>query len=99
MSGTLKLLPKNKYAWIRVIDEDQKVAGGLLYAPGNVDKQYRLAEVLGIDSDCQESKGVSVGDKILYDALGAVSHRMGNSTYTTVKVVNILAVIETSEDA
>ena len=89
----LKLEPKNKYAWIRTIDEDQKV--GTLYVPGNVSNSYRLAEVLALDSDCPEAKGISVGDRVLYDTIGSVAHRIGNSTYTTVRVLNILAVVRT----
>lgn len=90
-----KLFPKNKYAWIRPLEEDQKV--GNLFVPGNVSNSYRIAEVLGID-DCDEAKGIGVGQRVLYDTLGAVSHRIGNATYVTVKVLNILAVVETAEE-
>lgn len=93
----LKLIPKNKYAWIRPIDEDQKV--GALYVPGNVSNSYRLAEVLSIDEDCPEAKGISVGDRVLYDTIGSVAHRIGNSTYTTVKVLNFLAVVKQAEES
>jgi len=92
----MKLVPTNKYVWLRTLSEDQKI--GNLYVPGNVTNSYKLAEVLGIDSDCAESKGINVGDKVLYDSIGCVSHRIGNSTYETVKIANIIAVVEKCGD-
>lgn len=89
MHHTLK--PKNKYAWIEPIDEANKV--GMLYTPGNLSNQYRLARLRAFDGSCPEAEGYTVGDTVLYDTLGAVEHRIGNRTYTTVKMLNFLAVV------
>jgi len=88
-----ELKPMNKYVVIKTIEPDQKVAGGLLYAPGNVSNQYQLAKVLAVSS-CHETECLEVGDTILYDTLGAVNHRIGGQTFTTVKAANILGVVK-----
>lgn len=89
----LQLQPKNKYVWIEPIDEPNKVAGGLLYAPGNVTNQYRIAKLLAFDGDCPEAKGYEVGQTVLYDTVGAVEHKFGPQRLTTMKIMNILAIV------
>lgn len=89
MSYSLK--PMNKYVVIEPIDEPTKTAGGL-FMPGNVTNQYRSAKLIAL-SECDEARGMNVGDIVLYDTLGAISHRIGNQTITTVKVLNILGVV------
>lgn len=85
------LAPRNKYAWIEPLDEANKI--GMIFTPGNVSNQYRLAKLLAFDSNCDESKGYEVGQIVLYDTLGAVEHRIGNRMYTTVRMLNFLAVV------
>lgn len=92
----VELLPKNKYVWLQPIDEAQKV--GSIYMPGNVSNMYRLAKVMGI-AECDEAKNIAVGDTVLYDTVGAVEHRIGNRMYTTVKVMNIIAVVTNKEES
>lgn len=93
----LELKPMNKYLVIDPIKEDERVAGGLLYAPGNaLEKQYRMGKVLAKD-DCDEAKAIEVGSTVLYDAIGSVSHRIGNRSLTTVKVLNVLAIVAQKE--
>lgn len=87
----MKLEPRNKYAWIKNLDTAEKI--GILYAPGNVSNQYRLATLKAFDSDCPEAKGYEVGQTVLYDTIGAVEHRIGNEMFTTVKILNIVAVV------
>jgi co-chaperonin GroES (HSP10) len=95
----VELRPMNKYLVIDPIAEDEKIAGGLLYRPGNaLEKQFRMAKVLAKD-ECEEARGISVGATILYDAIGSVSHRVGNQSFTTVRVLNVLAVVEQREAA
>lgn len=86
------LIPKNKYAWIKNIDQADKV--GSLYVPGSTTNQYRMATLLAFDDECSESKGLEVNQTVLYDTIGAVDHRIGNAMYTTVKLLNIIAVVQ-----
>lgn len=89
--------PMNKYLVIDPIKEDERVGGGLLFAPGNaLEKQYRMARIVAKD-ECDEAKGLSVGDVVLYDAIGAVNHRVANQSFTTVKVLNVLAIVKAEE--
>lgn len=91
------LIPKNKYAWIKNIDAADKI--GSLYVPGSTSNQYRLATIQAFDEECGESKGLEVGQTVLYDTIGAVDHRIGNAMYTTVKVLNIVAIVKQKEQA
>ncbi len=88
---------KNEYAWIKPVDEADKV--GMLYVPGNATNQYRVAVLLGFDADSAKAKGYEVGQTVLYDTLGAVEHRLNNTMYTTVKMANIVAVLDKKEQA
>lgn len=90
-----KLKPRNKYAWIKTIDEANKV--GSLYTPGNVTNQYRLATIKAIDEDAAEAKGFAVGDVVLCDMIGMVSHRVGNQTLETCLIKNFLGVVVPEE--
>ena len=89
----IKLLPKNKHVVIQIIQDDDKVGGGLLFAPSNSVKQYKLAKVIEYDPSIEMSD-LRNGAIILYDSLGEISHRVENNTYTTVKAVNIIAIVE-----
>lgn len=86
------LRPKNKYAWIKNLDQDGKV--GLLYTAPSATNQYRLAKLLAFDTDCPEAQGYEVGQTVLYDTIGAVEHRIGNAMYTTVKILNVVSIVE-----
>jgi hypothetical protein len=85
------LKPRNKYAWIKTIDEANKV--GNLFVPGNVTNSYRLATIKAIDEDAEEARGFRVGDVVLCDMVGVVSHRIGNQTLETCLIRNFLAVV------
>lgn len=89
------LQPVNKYIVIETLDDGDKV--GSLYLPGNTSNQYRMAKVVAV-SDCDECKYLEVGDTILYDTLGAVSHRVGNSSIQTVKALNVLGKVNQVEE-
>lgn len=99
MIKAINLEPKNKYAWIEPIGSADKVGGGLLYAPGNVTNQYRLAKLCAFDKDCPEAEGYEVGQTVLYDTLGAVEHTLGPHKVWTVKIMNIVAVVHHQEAA
>lgn len=89
------LVPMNKYLVIEPVEADERVGKeGIIIAPGNaLEKQFRLARIAAKD-DCDEAKGLNVGDMVLYDHIGAVTHRVGKQGFTTVKVLNVLAVVE-----
>lgn len=87
-----ELKPKNEYAWIKPHGEADKV--GAIYVPGTATNQYRTAELLGFDEDSPRAKGYEVGQTVLYDVLGSTEHRIGNSMYVTVKLANIVAIIQ-----
>jgi co-chaperonin GroES (HSP10) len=90
----VELKPMNKHIVIQAIKQDEKVGGGLLYAPSNaLEKQHKTGKVLAIAS-CDEAADLKVGDLVLYDSIGSVDHRVGNQMFTTVKVMNVLAVIK-----
>ncbi len=89
----LKLIPHNKYVWLEPIDEANKI--GNLFVPGNTSNQYRIGVVKAI-SQCDEGKDIKEGDRVLYDTVGSVSHRIGNQTVVTVKVLNILCTVQES---
>lgn len=90
----IELRPMNKYLVIQEVKQDTKMSNGL-YMPGNVSSQYGTAKVLAI-AECDEAKGLAVGDTVLYDTIGAVSHRVGNQSLTTIKVMNVLGVLTSS---
>ncbi len=88
-----ELKPMNKHIIIDPVAEDEKVAGGLLYRPSNsLEKQHRMAKVLAV-SQCDELGDLKVGDRVLYDAIGSVSHRVGNQSFTSVRVLNVIAIV------
>ena len=88
-----ELKPMNKHIVLDPIAEDEKVAGGLLYRPSNtLEKQHRLAKVVAV-SQCDELGDLKVGDTVLYDAIGSVSHRVANQSFTTVRILNVIAIV------
>jgi co-chaperonin GroES (HSP10) len=87
------LKPMNKYLVIKAIKEDEKVGGGLLYAPGSaLEKQHKTGKIVAI-APCDEAKDLNEGDVVLYDSIGSVDHRVGNQMFTTVKVLNVIAIV------
>lgn len=91
-----ELKPRNKYAWIKTIDEANRV--GSLYTPGNVTNQYRLATIVDLDSECAESQGFKPGDVVLCDMIGVVSHRIDTQTIETCLIKNFLGVVVPKEE-
>ena len=90
----VELKPMNKHIVIQAIKQDEKVGGGLLYAPGNaLERQHKTGKVLAI-APCEEAGDLKVGDLVLYDSIGSVDHRVGNQGFTTVRVLNVIAVIK-----
>lgn len=91
------LVPMNKYLVLDPIKEDEKVGKeGIIIAPGNaLEKQFRLARIAAKDN-CDEANGLEVGDTVLYDHIGAVTHRVGKQSFTTVRALNVLAVVKES---
>lgn len=96
--GKFELLPKNKHIVVENVKTDEKVGSGILYAPGNITNVYKVARVVAVHQ-CPESEGINPGDSVLYDSIGAVDHRVGNQTITTVKVLNVIGVIREKEGA
>lgn len=89
----VELKPMNKYIVIKPMAADEKVGGGILYAPGNaLERQHKTGTVVAIAA-CEEAGDLKVGDVVLYDSIGSVEHRIGNQMFTTVKVLNVLAVV------
>jgi co-chaperonin GroES (HSP10) len=89
----VELKPMNKYLVIKAIKEDEKVGGGLLYAPGSaLEKQHKTGKIVAI-APCDEAKDLNEGDVVLYDSIGSVDHRVGNQMFTTVKVLNVIAIV------
>jgi len=94
----VELKPMNKHIVIQAIKQDEKVGGGLLYAPSNaLERQHKTGKVLAI-APCEEAGDLKVGDLVLYDSIGAVDHRVGNQGFTTVRVLNVIAVIKEAAD-
>lgn len=90
----VELVPMNKHIVIKAIKEDEKVGGGLLYAPSNaLERQHKTGKVLAI-APCEEAGNLKVGDIVLYDSIGSVDHRVGNQGFTTVRVLNVIAVVK-----
>ncbi len=88
------LQPMNKYVWLEPITAENKV--GSLYVVSHSQNSYQLGKVRDF-AVCDETSGLSRGATVLYDALGAVAHRVGNQTITTVKALNILGIVIESE--
>ncbi len=90
----VELKPMNKYLVIKAIKEDEKVGGGLLYAPANaLEKQHKTGKIVAI-APCEEAKDLHTGDIVLYDSIGSVDHRIGNQMFTTVRVLNVIAIVK-----
>jgi co-chaperonin GroES (HSP10) len=92
----VELKPMNKYLVIKAIKEDEKVGGGLLYAPGSALEKHKTGKIVAI-APCDEAKDLHTGDIVLYDSIGSVDHRIGNQMFTTVKVLNIIAIVKEVE--
>lgn len=91
MSTKYELVPMNKYVVIKPQAEDEKV--GLLYRPASaLEKQHKTGTIIAFD-ECDEAKKLRVGAQVIYDSIGSVEHRVGNEMFTTVKVLNIIAVV------
>lgn len=82
--------PLNKYAVIKNVPDTGKI--GSFFIPHNTTSSYRLAELVSV-ADCDEAKSLSPGMMVLYDVLGAVDHRVGSQTFTTVKILNIVMIV------
>jgi co-chaperonin GroES (HSP10) len=94
-----ELRPMNKHIIIDPIAEDEKIAGGLLYRPGSaLGQQHRMATVVAV-SKCEELGDIRVGDRVLYDTIGSISHRVGNQSFTSVKVLNVIAIVSDKAEA
>lgn len=88
-----ELKPRNKYAWIKTIDEANKV--GILFTPASTTNQYRLVKILALDETCREAEGFEVGQVVLCDMIGVVNHRIGqNQALETCLIRNFLGVVE-----
>jgi len=92
-----ELKPRNRYAWIKTIDEADKV--GSLYVPGNVTNQYRLASIVALDENAPEADGFKAGDVVLCDMIGVTSHRIGNQTIQTCLIKNFLGTVVQKAEA
>ncbi len=84
------LQPMNKHVWIEPITAENKV--GSLYVVSHSQNSYQLGRIKAF-AECDETRGLSEGDVVLYDSLGAYSHRLGNQSLTTVKALNIVAIV------
>lgn len=85
-----ELKPMNKYVWIDPITAENKV--GSLFIVSHSQNSYQLGKIRAV-SECDETKGLVPGSVVLYDSLGAQSHRLGNQSVTTVKAVNIVGIV------
>lgn len=85
-----ELKPMNKYVWLEPITAENKV--GSLYVVSHSQNSFQLGTVRAF-AECDETKGLTRGATVLYDSLGAQSHRVGNQSITTVKAVNILGIV------
>jgi co-chaperonin GroES (HSP10) len=89
----VELKPMNKNVVIQAIKTDEKVGGGLLYAPANaLERQHKTGKIIAF-APCEETRELKTGDVVLYDSIGSVDHRVGNQMFTTVKALNIIAVV------
>jgi co-chaperonin GroES (HSP10) len=90
-----ELKPTNKWIVIDPLKEDEKVGSlGLIIAPGNaLQKQHKMARVVAKD-DCDEARAFNVGDMVLYDVIGSVETRIGNTVFTVVKASNVMSVVK-----
>lgn len=85
--------PKNKHLTVTAVAQSEKV--GSLYVPTAAqEKQYRQGTVTGVAKcDEAEAEDIWVGDVVLYDSYGAVDHRIGDTTVTTVPLKNVIATL------
>ncbi len=94
----VELKPMNKNIVIQALKQDERIGSGILIAPGNaLERQHKTGRVLAI-APCEEAGDLKVGDLVLYDSIGAVDHRVGNQGFTTVRVLNVIAVIKEAPD-
>jgi co-chaperonin GroES (HSP10) len=90
-----ELKPMNKHVWLEPITQENKV--GTLYIVSHSQNSFQLGRIKAF-ADCDETKGLNVDDVVLYDSLGSYNHRVGNQSLTTVKALNIVAIVrDTSE--
>lgn len=90
------LYPMNKNIVVKNIDEENKTETGIIMSVRN-DKQYRTAIVVSV-ADCDETKNLKPNDVVLYDTIGAVDHRIGNQMFTTVRALNVVALVVKREE-
>ena len=85
-----ELKPMNKYVWIDPITAENKV--GEIFIVSHSQNSYQLGKIRAV-AECDETKGLVPGSVVLYDSLGAMSHRVGNQSMTTVKAMNIVGIV------
>lgn len=81
--------PKNKWLVVKPLDQDEKIGG--LYVPGTVRNEHRLADVVAAADDVE---GISAGERVVYDTLGTVVVKVGDSEIHFIKAVNVLGSID-----
>lgn len=90
---SIKLNPVNKHLVVQNSAVSDKLGSGLIYAAGRNDHaQFKQATIVAM-AECDETKNLSVGDRILYDTIGAVEHAIEGEKFVTVKAANVIAVI------
>ncbi len=90
---SIRLTPMNKHLVLQNCAVSDKLGSGLIYAAGRNDHaQFRQAIVMALTA-CDETKHLTVGDRILYDTIGAVEHTIEGEKFVTVKAANVVSII------
>lgn len=88
----MRLVPVRQ--WITVEPfEVNKV--GMLYAPETATAQYRRGRVVDVPAKpTEETEGLTPGDVVVYDAVGAISFRVNNQTFHALKGREVVGILE-----
>ncbi len=88
----MKIVPRG--AWLVIEQIDATQVGGL-FVPDGDKAQYKQGIVLAVPVDpTDEAKGISVGDRVVYDIVGSINFRLANDKFVMLKAREILGKIE-----
>jgi chaperonin GroES len=92
--------PLRDFVVVSLIKKEEKVAGGLLYAPATVDEKIASGTVLAVGSGHMTDSGqivpleVKVGDTILFNKAMSVEVKHKEETVSLLREENILSVVK-----
>lgn len=84
---TVPIQPLADYVVAKTEEATSKTAGGI-YIPETSAEKPKSAKVLAVGD---ETKGIKVGDRIIYKDYSSTEVKIGSDTYVLVKTEDILA--------